>query len=93
VHGATNAVIVTALPGYSEAKSIADDCGKCVGKTFVPKGGSGASSRADAVHEDQLSPDTRIVRPSDGMKGTVSDPNRLTLILDKDNRIVSAVWE
>jgi hypothetical protein len=93
VHGATNAVTVTALPGYSEAKSVADDCGTCVGKTFVPKGVADTSGRNDSVREDRLPPDTRIVRPADGMKGMMSNPNRLTLILDKDNRIVSAVWE
>jgi hypothetical protein len=45
------------------------------------------------VREEQLPPETRIVRPAEGMPGTVSNPNRLTLILDKDSRIVSAVWE
>jgi hypothetical protein len=93
VHGATNAVTVSALPGYAEDKSAVDDCGKCVGKTFVPKGASDSSGRSDIVREDRLPPDTRIVRPSDGMKGMESNPNRLTLILDKDNRIVTAVWE
>jgi hypothetical protein len=92
VHGATNAVTVSALPGYSEDKSAVEDCGKCVGKTFVPRGVSD-SGRSDIVREDRLPPDTRIVRPSDGMKGMESNPNRLTLILDKDSRIVTAVWE
>jgi hypothetical protein len=93
VHAATNAVSVTALPGYVEAKSTADDCGTCVGKVLVQKGAMGSSGRTDGVREDQLPPDTRIVRPTDGMKEADSNPNRLTLILDKDNRIVSAVWE
>ncbi len=93
VHAATNAVTLTALPGYSEAKVVADDCGKCVGKILAPKGNSASPGRTDLVREDQLPPETRIVRPSDGMMGTVSNPNRLTLILDRDNRIVTAVWE
>ena len=93
VHAATNAVSVTTLPGYAEAKPMADDCGTCIGKVFVQKGTTGASGRADAVREEQLPPDTRVVRPTDGMKEADSNPNRLTLILDKDNRIVSAVWE
>ena len=91
VHAATNAISVTALPGYAEAKPLADDCGACVGKILAPKGATG--SRSEAVREDQLPPDTRIVRPADGMKEAESNPNRLTLILDKDNRIVTAVWE
>jgi hypothetical protein len=93
VHAATNAISVTALPGYAEAKAMADDCGACVGKVLVPKGSTGASGRTDAIREEQLPPDTRIVRPADGMKEADSNPNRLTLILDKDNRIVTAVWE
>jgi hypothetical protein len=92
VHAATNAITVTTLPGYGETKPMADDCGTCVGKVFAPKGTS-ASGRTDAVREEQLPPDTRIVRPADGMKEADSNPNRLTLILDKDNRIVTAVWE
>jgi hypothetical protein len=93
VHGATNAVSVTEIPGYTESKAVADDCGKCVGKIVLAKGGSSAAARADALREDQLPPETRIVRPSEGMMGATSNPNRLTLILDKDNRIVAAVWE
>jgi hypothetical protein len=94
VHAGTNALSVTSLPGYAEAKFTADDCGSCVGKVLIPRGGGAASaSRADAVREDQLPPDIRVVRPADGMKEAESNPNRLTLILDKDNRIVTAVWE
>ncbi len=93
VHAATNAVTLTALPGYSEGKAIADDCGKCVGKILAPKGSSAGSRGTDFVREDQLPPETRLVRPSDGMMETDSNPNRLTLILDKDSRIVTAVWE
>jgi hypothetical protein len=93
VHAATNAISVTTLPGYAEAKSMPDDCGSCVGKIFLPKGTAGSSGRGDAVREDQLPPDTRVVRPADGMKESDSNPNRLTLILDKDNRIVTAAWE
>jgi hypothetical protein len=93
VHAATNAITVTTLPGYAESKSMADDCGTCVGKVLIAKGAAGTSGRTDAVREDQLPPDIRVVRPADGMKESDSNPNRLTLILDKDNRIVTAVWE
>lgn len=93
VHGASNAVTVASLPGYTEGKSVSDDCGKCVGKTLVPKGSGTPASRSDVLREEQLPPETRIVRPAEGMPGTVSNPNRLTLILDKDSRIVTAVWE
>ena len=93
VHGATNAVTVTGLPGYSESKTAPDDCGKCVGKVLVPKGSPSSSAGKNLVREDQLPPHTRVVRPADGMSATESDPNRLTVVLDKDGRIVTAVWE
>lgn len=91
VHAASNAVSVAPLPGYAESKGNLQDCGKCVGKILVPKGS--ASAGADAVREDQLPPDARVVRPADGLEGSGSNPNRLTLILDKEGRIVTAVWE
>ena len=79
VHAATNAVGVAPLPGYAESKTKLEDCGKCVGKTLPPQG--------------ELPPGTRVVRPDDGISAGGSDPNRLTLILDKEGRIVTAVWE
>jgi hypothetical protein len=93
VHAATNAVAVTELPGYSESKTPVDDCGKCVGKVLVPKGAASSSAAKNLVREDQLPPHTRVVRPADGMSASDSDPNRLTVVLDKDDRIVTAVWE
>jgi hypothetical protein len=93
VHGATNAVTVAEWPGYSESRSVPDDCGKCVGKVLVPKGVPKSSAGNNLVREDRLPPHTRVVRPADGMSATDSDPNRLTVVLDEDDRIVSAIWE
>jgi hypothetical protein len=93
VHGASNAVAVSESPGYSETKIAANDCAKCVGKVLVPKTAPSASAGTNVIREDQLPAHTRIVRPADGMGTTDLDPNRLTVVLDKDNRIVSAVWE
>jgi hypothetical protein len=93
VHSETNALAITAMPGYSESRHAFDDCGKCVGKTFIAKGGSGSANSTDVVREERLPPNTRIVRPAEGIAGRESNPNRLTLMLDKDSRIVAAVWE
>jgi hypothetical protein len=92
VHGATDAVAVTGIPGYAESKPTLVDCGKCVGKTFVAKGAAGAGRAGEVVREEQLG-NVRVIRPSDGIAGADSDPNRLTLILNKDGRISTAVWE
>jgi hypothetical protein len=95
VHGAVESVEVTTIPGYVESKTPLADCGKCVGKVLVRKGttASGARSAADIVREEQLAPNARVIRPGDGMAAADSDPNRLTLIVNKDGRITSAVWE
>lgn len=94
VYGAVDSVSVNAIPGYAEGKSNVVDCGKCVGKTFVAKGAALPTSKAgDVVREEQLGPQVRIIRPGDGIYGSDSNPNRLTLILNKDGRIATAVWE
>ena len=96
VHSASDSVSVTTLPGYAESKAPGEDCGKCVGKTFVPKGASvpGGKSAAELVREEHLpAGSVRVIRPNDGIASADSNPNRLTLILNKDGRITSAVWE
>jgi hypothetical protein len=95
VHSASESVSVMQLPGYAEGKPSAEDCSKCVGKTFVAKGASAPSGKSatDVVREEQLPTATRIVRPSEGIPSADSNPNRLTLILNKDGKITAAVWD
>jgi hypothetical protein len=95
VHSASESVSVSQLPGYAEGKSSAEDCGKCVGKTFVAKGAGAPAgkSASDLVREEQLPTATRIIRPSGGIPSADSNPNRLTLILNKDGKITAAVWD
>lgn len=95
VHSATDAVTVVSLPGYAEGKPAGEDCRKCVGKTFVAKGAVAPSgkSASELVKEEQLPPITRVIGPNDGITATDSNPNRLTLILNKEGKITTAVWE
>lgn len=95
VHSASGSLLVSELPGYTESKSISDDCSKCVGKTFIAKGAQAPSGKAaaDIVREEQLPRLTRIIRPADGIPSTDSNPNRLTLILNKEGKITHAVWD
>ncbi|MBS0320740.1 MAG: hypothetical protein JSR18_09380 [Proteobacteria bacterium] len=92
VHAATNSVEVDTSPGYAEAKPVNDDCGTCVGKVVLAKGAS-APAGAEVIAEGNLPPGARVVRPGDGLMGAGSDPNRLSLIVNKEGRIVSAVWD
>jgi hypothetical protein len=95
VHGATESVTLTQLPGYAEGKTSAEDCSKCVGKVFVAKGGSAPAgkSASDVVKEEQLPPLSRVIKHSDGIASAESNPNRLTLVLSKDGTITSAIWD
>jgi hypothetical protein len=95
VHSASESVFVASLPGYTENKTAGEDCNKCVGKAFVAKGTSAPSGHAasELVREERIAAPVRVIHPSDGIASANSDPNRLTLILNKDGRITTAVWE
>jgi hypothetical protein len=95
VHSATNRVTLKAIPGFAEAPPAPDDCSKCVGKYFLGKGESlpAGVSAADSVREESLPKLLNVVKASDGIGKLDSDPNRLTLVLSDDGRIVIAVWD
>ncbi|MEJ0048738.1 MAG: hypothetical protein WDN04_23475 [Rhodospirillales bacterium] len=95
VHGAANEVTLTELPGYAEGTSTADDCHKCVGKYFVAKGATppDGKSEKDVVKEEHLPSNLRVIKASEGIGKFDSDPNRLTLVVGDDGRIVSVIWD
>ena len=96
VRSASNSLLLKDLQGVAEAKAPAELCGKdCVGRYLVAKGGQAPAGvpAAQTVQESDLPAGTRIVRPSDGIANMSHDPNRLTLMLGEDGRIVSASWE
>jgi hypothetical protein len=61
----------------------------------VAKGGAApAGVAADRiVREDDLPPNTRIIRSTDGIADVRHDPDRLTILVGEDGRIDDAVWE
>ena len=95
VHSASESVGVSQLPGYAEGKSTGEDCAKCIGKTLVAKGAAAPAGKAasELVREEQLPAATRIVRPTEGIPNADSNPNRLTLIVNKEGKITAAVWD
>jgi hypothetical protein len=95
IHGATNRVVLRAIPGYSEAPAPPRDCTDCVGKYFVGKGEAvpAGASAAEVVREESLPKTLRVVRPTDGIRKLDADPNRLTLVIEEDGKIVVAVWD
>jgi hypothetical protein len=95
VHGASKPVTLKAVPGYAEGGPPGEDCSKCVGKYFVAKGAPlpAGKSEAEIVKEEHLPAALRVIKPSDGIGKLDSDPNRMTLVVGEDGRIVTAVWD
>jgi hypothetical protein len=95
VRGGSNVVALKALPGYAETPAPKEDCAKCMGKFFIAKGATPpAGATADnSVREADLPYVLRIIKPTDGIASYVLDPNRLTLVLSEDGRIIDAAWD
>jgi hypothetical protein len=92
VHGSENAIEVKQIPGVVQVTISVNDCEKCMGKKFIPEG-STPQSRQDVVRKEDLPKLLRMIKASDGIRGTEQDPNRLTLILGDDDTILEAFWE
>jgi hypothetical protein len=95
VRGGNNAISLKGIPGYAEAAPPKEDCAKCIGKFFVAKGANPpAGAAADSVVREADLPYTlRIIKPTDGIPSYALDPNRLTLLLSEDGRIVDGAWD
>jgi hypothetical protein len=95
VRSASNALTLKGLPGHAEVKKLKNDCGKCVGKHFVAKGETAPAGMAagDILREEDLLWQVRVIKPRDGIHSYTLDPNRLTLVLSEDGRIVDAAWD
>lgn len=95
VRGGNNAVSVKTVPGYAETPAPKEDCAKCIGKFFVAKGANPpAGATADnTVREADLPYMLRIIKPTDGIPSYTLEPNRLTLLLSEDGRIIDGAWD
>jgi hypothetical protein len=95
VRSATNSVLLKDLQGAAEAKAPIEPCKQCVGRLLVAKGAAAPSGVAEnqVLHADDLPPNTRIIRATDGIADVRRDPDRLTILVDEDDRVVDAVWE
>lgn len=94
VRSDTNAISVKDIPGFAEVKVPKHDCGKCIGRYFVAKGATPPAAAADnIVREENLPWNLRVIKPTDGIAAYQVNPNRLTLVLGEDGRIVDAAWD
>ena len=92
VRGSENAITLRQIPGSAQAAIKVDDCANCVGKKFAPAG-SAPQAGQNIIREEDLPRPLRIIKDTDGIRGIEQDPNRLTLIVDKNNTILQAFWE
>lgn len=92
VRGAENAVEVTPIPGSNTATITVNDCHDCLGKKFVAEGQSDAGQQG-ILRQKDFPGHLRLIARSSGIGGTMTNPNRLSLILGSDGTIVEAFWE
>ena len=95
VRGGNNAISLKTIPGYAEAAAPKEDCAKCIGKFFVAKGANppAGATAENTVREADLPYMLRIIKPTDGISTYTLEPNRLTLLLSEDGRIVDGAWD
>jgi hypothetical protein len=95
VYAATNRVTLRAIPGYSEAPAPPNDCSECIGKYYLPKGETAPAgvSAESMVREESLPTTVHVIKAGEGIRKLDTDPNRLTLVLNDEGRIVIAVWD
>jgi hypothetical protein len=95
VRAGSNVVALKTLPGFAETAPPKEDCAKCLGKYFVAKGANppAGATAENSVREDALPYKLRIIKPTDGIASYAFDPNRLTLVLSDDGRIIDAAWD
>ena len=95
VRGGNNAISLKTIPGYAETPAPKEDCSKCIGKFFVAKGANppAGATAENTVREADLPYMLRIIKPTDGIPSYALEPNRLTLLLSEDGRIVDGAWD
>ena len=95
VRAGSNVITLKILPGFAETAKPKEDCAKCLGKYFVAKGANPPAGVAadNIVREADLPWTLRVIKPSDGIASYALDPNRLTLLLSEDGRIIDAAWD
>jgi hypothetical protein len=66
-----------------------------MGKFFVARGANppAGATAENTVREADLPYPLRVIKPTDGIPSYAFDPNRLTLLLSEDGRIVDAAWD
>ena len=86
VRTATNVITLHSLSGKAEAPVAVADCHDCIGRPLAKNG-------ADGVKPESLPQGTRILSPTDPFDDVLPNPNRLTLLIGDDGKIIEAMWQ
>lgn len=86
VRTATNVITQHSLSGKAEAPVTITDCHDCIGRPLAKNG-------ADGVKPESLPKGTRILSPTDPFDDVQPNPNRLTLLIGDDGKIIEAMWQ
>jgi hypothetical protein len=78
VRSATNVATLHSLSGKAEAKVEMSDCHDCIGHPVATTG---------------LPKGTRILSPTDPFEDVQPNPNRLTLLVGEDGKVIEAMWQ
>ena len=92
VRASENAIEVDQIPGSKSVKITVNDCKDCVGKKFAERG-QAPPGTAGTIRQEDLPKILRWITPSHGIRGITHNPNRLNLMLSRDNTIIAAYWE
>ena len=95
VYGATNRVTLHQSPAIPRRLPPPIDCTECIGKYYLAKGETApAGVSADSIVRQETLPKTvNVIKAGEGIGKLDTDPNRLTLVLNDEGRIVIAVWD
>jgi hypothetical protein len=92
VRASENAIEVETIPGHTTETIKVNDCKDCVGKKFAERGAAAAGTPG-VIRQEDLPKTLRWITPTRGIRGITPNPNRLNLLLSKDNTIIAAYWE
>lgn len=76
VRAAENAISVLQVPGGKLSAVQVNDCKDCLGKRFA-SAGQAQPGEQGVVRQEDLPKVLRVIRPSDGIRGTDQDPDHL----------------
>ncbi len=96
IHSAQEALLLTQMPGFVDGPPLrVMTAGNVLESISWQKGRAPRPEKkaAEVMREEQLPPNTHVIKAGDGVGKGDSDPNRLTIIVNAAGKITAAVWD